>query len=44
MQTCGMPSEKVIYAMVVDRHGKILATESGNYSQPAAARLTRMLP
>ena len=40
MQTCGMPSEKVIYALVVDRDGKILAIEPGNYSRAAAERLT----
>jgi len=39
MQTCGMPSEKVIYALVVDRDGKILAIEPGDYSKAAAERL-----
>ena len=41
MQACGMPSEKVIYALVVDRKGMILAMESGNYSKLAAVRLER---
>lgn len=43
MQACGMSSEKAIYALVVDRTGRILALESGNYTKPAAERLSRVL-
>jgi len=38
-----MPSEKVIYALVVDRDGKILAIEPGDYSKAAAERLASAL-
>jgi len=39
MQTCGLPSEKMVYALVVDRSGKIIAIEAGNYSKIGAAKL-----
>jgi hypothetical protein len=41
MQSCGMPSEEVVYALVVNRKGKILAMEQGDFSKTAAARLMR---
>lgn len=42
-QTCGILSEKTVYALVVDRGGQILAMESGDFSKTAAARLSHFL-
>jgi len=43
MNSCGMPSTKNVYALVVDRSGKILAMESGNYSKKGAKALLKAL-
>lgn len=43
LKACEIPSEEVVYALVVDRKGRILAIESGNYSQASAKRLTQAL-
>ena len=43
MQSCGMRSEKVIYALVLDRKGHILALEAGVYTKPGAEKLLRAL-
>ena len=43
MEACGMTSTKDIYALVVDRSGKIIAMESGNYSKKGAEVLRKAL-
>jgi hypothetical protein len=43
LQGCGLSSEKVVYALVVDRTGKIHAVEAGDYSKEAAERLAQSL-
>lgn len=43
MEACGMAVPKNVYALVVDRSGKILAMESGNYSKRGAAVLFKAL-
>ena len=43
MEASGMTSTKDVYALVVDRSGKILAMESGNYSKKGAAVLLKAL-
>jgi hypothetical protein len=41
MQACGLPSTNDVYALDLDRVGKIVAMESGGYSQAGAKRLLR---
>jgi len=43
MEASRLPSEKEIYALVVDRAGAIIAVEAGGYSKPAADRLLGVL-
>ena len=43
MESCGMTSPKDVYAMVVDRSGKIIAMESGNFSKKGAEVLLKAL-
>ena len=43
MQACGMPSTKDVYALVVDRAGRILAMESGEYTKAGGDRLLQYL-
>jgi hypothetical protein len=41
MEACGMATTKNVYALVVDRSGKIIAMESGNYSKKGAEVLIK---
>jgi hypothetical protein len=43
MTACGMASSEHVYAMVVDREGRIPAMESGDYSKEGADRLLGVL-
>jgi len=43
MEACGMAAPKNVYALVVDRSGKILAMESGCYSKKGAEVLLKAL-
>ena len=43
MEACGMTFTKDVYALVVDRSGKIIAMESGNYSKKGAEVLREAL-
>jgi hypothetical protein len=43
MAACGMASSERVYALIVDRAGKILALESGDYSKEGADRLLCVL-
>lgn len=39
MSSCGMVSDDAIFAMVIDRSGRVLAIERGGYSKDGEARL-----
>jgi len=43
MQACGMDTEQTVYALVVDREGRVLASESGNYTESGAEKLKKKL-
>jgi hypothetical protein len=43
LQSCGITSESDIQVMVVDRSGKILNSESGEYTKEGAAKLLKAL-
>ena len=43
MESCGIANPQNVYALVVDRSGKILAMELGNYSKKGAAVLLKAL-
>jgi hypothetical protein len=43
MQTCGMSSTKDVYALVVDRAGRIRSMESGEYTKAGGKRLLQSL-
>ena len=43
MEACGMTTTKDVYALVVNRSGKIIAMESGNYSKKGAEVLRKAL-
>jgi hypothetical protein len=43
LQSCGITSESEIRVMVVDRTGRILHSDSGEYTKEGAAKLLRFL-
>jgi hypothetical protein len=43
MRSCGMVSDEMIYAMVVDRDGKVISFERGMYSKGGEARLLQAI-
>jgi hypothetical protein len=43
MRSCGMGSDEMIFAMVVDRSGQVISIERGMYSKGGEARLLEAL-
>ena len=43
MRACGLSSSRMVYILIVNQDGRIIAMESGDYSMAAAERLFRAL-